>query len=125
MDELTEYFRRHYTLILDNDQYSYELAREIAREAVVNEMPTMSEYRVMSLGERSDNYAVAIGEAILEAVYELIVEALGDHNSLASMMVREILPNWSELAGALGEHYMPETEDMEGLLDEDDEDEEE
>lgn len=122
MSELIDYFVRHYTLVLDNDQVTYDMVTETARDVVVEEEPSMEEYRTMSAAERVDNYADAIGEKILELIDEWLDEVVIGHSATpGGLLIREImLTNGSDLERKLGEHYMPEDSDMEGLLDEED-----
>jgi hypothetical protein len=124
MSELTEYFRRHLTLVLDNDQISHEEVNRIARDYIVNEEITMEEYRGMTTRTRADQFAAGIGEQILEYVNERVEEVIGGDRSLGALLIGEImLGSDTELEWALGDHYMPEDSDMEGLLDEDEDDE--
>jgi hypothetical protein len=132
MGQLTEYFVRHYTLVLDNDQVPYERCRDIASDVVREGGLTFEEYQVMSEGERADEFASDIGDRILEMIHEEIDEALhgesgGSMGELAGSLIREIMiVSDSEIGYELGKHYMPEDSDMEGVLesDEDDEDDE-
>lgn len=86
----------------------------------------MAEYRAMSAEERRAAYAGEIGGRIGDWLDEVVYESLPGSDSFPEMLIRELLPSFtgSDLTWALGEHYMPEPDDMEGGLDEEDEDDE-
>jgi hypothetical protein len=126
MGELTDYFTRHITLVLDNDQRSYGMATGIAREVVAERAPTLGEYRAMAERDRVSEYASDIGERILDQLHELVDDALPEGGSLARLLVMELMPfGTGDLAYAVGEHYVPDPDDMEGVLDEDEDEDEE
>lgn len=127
MSELIEYFVRHYTLVLDNDQGPYEACREAARAAILGETPdlTLAQYQGMNEHERINNYAQAVGEQVLLLIEEWTDELLQQHDDgVGVLLIREVLiTNGSDLAYELGKHYLPEDEDATDFLDDETEEE--
>lgn len=126
MSELVEYFARHYTLVIDNDQGSYNAAYAAAREAILEETPdvTLSQYRAMDSDVRSTAYAEAIGANVLALIEEWTDELLDEHHdTIGALLIREVLiTTGSDIAYKLGEHYMPESSDADEFLTDDDDD---
>lgn len=120
MSELIEYFTRHYTLVLDNDQGSYNAVRAATREAITEETPdvTLAQYVAMSTEDRATAYAYTIGASILALVEEWTDELLDEHHdTMGALLIREVLlTDGHDLAYALGEHYMPDDSDAQEFL---------
>jgi hypothetical protein len=113
MDDLTRYFVRHYTLVLDNDQGSYNMCREFARDVLTSEEVTLSEYLGMSVHGRADRFAMDIGNRILEWIDEVIDETLTGGGGLAEMLIREVMnTSDSDIAFHLGAHYLPDADEF-------------
>jgi hypothetical protein len=117
MSELIEYFARHYSLVIDNTEYSYNEACRVAREAVLEETPevTAEQYAAMSTADRETAYAYAIGTGILALVEEWTDELLDEHEgTMGAQLLHEIrITNGSDMAYELGTHYIPEPSDIE------------
>lgn len=129
MNSIVEYFTRHITLVLDNEQSSHDHATAIARDIIREDGITAPEWHAMDTQHREEVYAPQIGEAILAWLEEVIGEVIDSERDaiwLGEQLIREIMI-WSdsELEYALGSHYMPEDSDMVDLLPDGDEDEEE
>ena len=128
MSELVEYFARHYTLVLDNDQGSYHAVRDAVREAMREETPdlTVSGYRAMADDERRSTYAYTIGASVLGLIEEWTDEIMDQSDDgIGALLIREVLiTNGSDLADELGRHYLPEDNDIDNFLDADDTEEE-
>lgn len=117
MSELTEYFLRHYTLIIDNTQSTHHAANGRAANVIVESGVTFPEYEAMSRRERADRFASEIGEKIIELITGWYEESVSDRNHPGSQLSGEIMILAdSELEWALGDHYMPEPGDVEDLL---------
>lgn len=115
MSEVTEYFLRHYTLVIDNDQASYWPAVAAAKQVLLDSGVTFGEYESMSRRERADRFASDIGDKIIDLIIDwwADVPTGGVGWQLAAEVM--ILAD-SELEWALGDHYMPETGDAEDYL---------
>jgi hypothetical protein len=125
MSELTDYFVRHYTLVLDNEQGSSEAVNEAAREVVAADGVTLAEYKALSTQERNHRFAAAIGDRVIDLIAEWFDAIRPEHDSTGWLLATEVMQlGDSQIQRGLGEHYMPEDDDMENVLDEDDEDDE-
>lgn len=114
MSELTDYFVRHYTLVLDNEQRTHNQTLRAARRVVVDSGVSLAEYKAMPLVKREELYAEAIGDRI----GEIIESEAGNLPMIAS----EVMMHYDgQVQWGLGKHYMPEDSDMDGYLDEDEE----
>ncbi|MDP8971196.1 MAG: hypothetical protein M3N52_12025 [Actinomycetota bacterium] len=118
MSDLTEYFVRRITLVVDNDQGSHEAATAIARDVVRESGVTLAEYRGMSDKERATECAGRIGDAICEWLDELVEDTLPRGDNLGALLVRELMPfRRSDVQWEIGKHYVPELADVGDLLD--------
>jgi hypothetical protein len=110
MNAVVEYFVRHYTLVLDNDQASYDDIREAVQTITRDSDVTKAQYLAMSETERMGAFGSAIGERVLDMIGEWYNAALtGRENSLGGSLIREIMiESDSDIAWALARHYMPE-----------------
>lgn len=121
MSELTEYFVRHYTLVLDNNQGSYLAATDIGVRAVRQSDITRRKWLGMSVTDRNKRFADDIGSEILDMIAEACEETLPGNDSLGELLMREIMIFSSgEIGYALGCHYLPEDSAIVDLLDDDD-----
>lgn len=130
MDTLVEYFLRHYTLVIDNDQYAYNTVNEIARTVVKDSGATLAEYKAQNTKQRNEAYASVIGEPIMDQIEEWYTDALDEdgsnaNRSVGDTLIREIMiTSDTEIAYKLGKHFMPEDIDMEEYLSDNDEEDE-
>lgn len=110
MDAVTEYFARHYTLVMDNDQGTYNEVRAAVQMITGESDITVSQYRAMSSTERMTEFGTTIGEKVLDLVEEWYLSAIEETtDTVGGMLIREIMiTNGSEMAWALADHYMPE-----------------
>jgi hypothetical protein len=123
MDSIIEYFTRHYTLVLDNDQGTYNAVREIIGEILSESDTTLTDYRAMSDDERSSAFAEALGSRVLDMIEEWYLDEIKEQDSAGAKLIREIMiTNGSSLAWELGKHYLPENDDAAEFLSDDDED---
>jgi hypothetical protein len=124
MSELIDYFVRHYTLVIDNDQSTYWPVTRAAVGKVRDSGITAREWRELSAGEREERFAEEIGEAVAEMISAWLEESISDRDHAGSLIVREIcFPDDSAVVRGLGAHYVPEDADIVHLLPEgDDED---
>jgi hypothetical protein len=123
MSELTDFFVRHFSLVLDNDQAAYKQVNEVIRDYFDGQDVTASQYQQMSSEAREFQFAAELGEAVMGRVAEWISEAADSVEGIAAMLIREImLGNGSDIEYGMGVHYLPETDDAGDFLD-DDEDE--
>ncbi len=121
--ELTNYFVRHYTLVIDNDQSSYDAATRVAKRVVRKSGITRAEWLALSTKEREERFAGEIGDEIMDLVNAWFTEAVVN-DSIGGMLAHEVMVLAdSEIQWYLGKHYTPEDADIVDLLDdEDDED---
>jgi hypothetical protein len=126
MSDLIEYFTRHYSLVIDNDQGMYNAAWSAVREVTKASEVTVSQYRAMDEGTRRTAFASEIGDKLLELVREWC-EAVTDeyHGTPGQMLISEVMiydnAGSSDLAWALGADYLPENDDADDYFAEDDE----
>lgn len=122
MDQLTGYFVRHYTLVIDNDQSSYWPATKAAERVVRNSGITRAEWLALSTQERNERFAAEIGDEIMSLINAWFTEAVTT-DTIGGMLAHEIMILASgEIEWYLGQHYMPEDSDIADLLDGEDED---
>jgi len=125
MSELTEYFLRHYTLVLDNDQGTHEAVRKVVRDFFREEEVPLAEYLGMSVRERADRFASELGERILNLISEWIEEWVPDRRAgVGAELIHECMflaGGSQELEWALGDHYLPEDVDADNFMDDEDE----
>lgn len=127
MSELTDYFVRHYSLVINNDQGSYLAAcaeiGSITRASGV----TVSEYLAMDDKERRSRFAEEIGEALLDLVREWCEKEITDchYGSPGQLLVSEIMRyDGADLAWELGTNFLPENAEADSYFAEDEEEEE-
>jgi hypothetical protein len=121
MTTVIEYFVRHYTLVLDNDQGLYNAVRTVIREVTKSADVTVSQYRAMSREDRATEFAGDIGEKVLDLVGERYLAAIeGREDTAGGMLIREIMiESDSGISWELGKHYLPESDDAGDFFDED------
>jgi hypothetical protein len=126
MTTIVEYFVRHYTLVLDNDQYPYNEVRRAIREITRDSDVTKSQYLAMSETDRMGAFGSAIGEKVLEMVGEWYADAIdGREDSIGGMLIRGIMiESDSDIAWELARHYMPEDSEADEFFSDDDSDDE-
>lgn len=121
MSEVTEYFLRHYTLVIDNSEMSHRAANRAGRRVLIDSGVTFKEYEAMSERERADRFASDIGSKVIELIDGWYHESVTDAQYIGSQLSGEVMILAdSELEWALGDHYMPETSDAEEFLPADD-----
>lgn len=123
MSSIVEYFVRHYTLVLDNDQGPYLAVRAVVREHLRDQDITLSAYRAMSVEDRATDYAGEVGEKILNLIGEWLEAVIDQDNrdNIGMLLIREIMiTSDSDVAWELGKHYLPDTGDADVFLDDDD-----
>jgi hypothetical protein len=128
MSDIVEYFVRHYTLVLDNDQGPYHAVRAVVREHLRDQDISLSAYRAMSVEDRETAYAGEVGEKILTLIDEWLEGVIDDDNrdDIGMLLIREIMiTSDSDVAWELGKHYLPETGDADNFLDDEEEDDDE
>jgi hypothetical protein len=109
MSELTDYFVRHYTLVLNNYEEMYHSAISNVKRVTRDSDVTPSQYRAMSHDDRVKEFAGPIGESVLQLVEAWCFEALTDNDHPGTRLMTEIMIfNGSDLESALGETYLPE-----------------
>lgn len=127
MSEITEYFVRRYSLVINNDQESYNAAMSIVRGITRASGVTVSEYRGMTEEQRHAQFASAIGSEILDMVRESC-ENVTDKaaGTFGQLLITEAM-NYSggDLEWALGVDFLPEDNEAEEYFDGDDEDDDE
>lgn len=124
---VVEYFVRHYTLVLDNDQGLYNAVRAAVRDVTTDSDVTLTQYRAMSEVDRFKEFGSAIGDKVLDLVGEWYNAAIEDReNTPGAMLISEIMiESDSDIAWQLGKYYLPETNEADEFFsDEDDEDDE-
>lgn len=120
MSELTEYFVRHYTLVMDNDYATYHAVTDLAQERVRDSGITRAGWLALDVSARELQFASYIGEAVLNMISALCDEALSDHDHPGGLLMREIMIfSSSDIEYAIGCHYMPEDADIAELLEDD------
>lgn len=121
MSELVEYFTRHITLVIDNDQASYWPATRAAVRVVRDSGVTRSEWLALDAKARRERFAEPIGDKIMELVNAWFTEAVVP-DSIGGQIAHEVMILAdSELEWALGAHYIPDDADIVDLLDDDEE----
>lgn len=122
---LVEYFVRHYTLVIDNDQSTYRAATYAARQVVRDSDITRTEWLALSTQEREERFADDIGDAILSLIENWCDEALVDRDNRGALIMREVMIfGDSDIGYGLGQHFMPKDADIADLLDDEDSDDE-
>ena len=124
MSQITEYFVRHYSLVINNDQESYNGARSIVRDVTRSSGVTVSEYQAMTDDERHSRFAQVIGEEILTMIRES-VENVTDKASgtFGAMIITEAMNlDGGDMEWALGAGFLPEDNEADEFFDEDDAD---
>jgi hypothetical protein len=120
MSDLIEYFVRHYTLVLDNDQGSYLAVCEAVKEAIREVAPDMSAatYRAMPADKRRAMFAYNIGCNVLAIIEESTQEIIDAHDGTqGALLISEVLiTNGYDMSDALGEYYLPESADAEDFF---------
>lgn len=120
MSEIVEYFTRHYSLVIDNDQGTYNAAQDVVRSVLTDSDVSLTEYLGMDEAERNKRFADDIGTRILELVEEWVSAALGERTDPGTLLIREAMAlNGGSLAYALGKHYMPENSEASEYLSDD------
>lgn len=116
MDRLTEYFVRHYTLVIDNDQGSYNAAVDATKEVMRVSDVTPDQYRAMSAQERVDTFAADVGDRILDLIQQWC-EGPYERDDIGALIMREILIfSDSDIGFELGAHYLPEDAEADEYL---------
>lgn len=124
MTTVVEYFTRHYSLVIDNDQSMHNASVRGARSVLVESGVSLAEYLAMDDKQRAARFAEQIGEKIFNMVEALTMEAVADLDHPGSLLIREIMIfSSSDLGWSLGKHYMPEDSEVLEYLVDDDEDE--
>lgn len=124
--ELVDYFVRHYTLVLDNEQGSYNEALRVTREAILEETPdvTRDAYRAMTEDQRNIEYAPYIGAKILALIEEWTGEIIDEHDGIGAQLLNAVrITSGHDIGWELGVHYMPDRDYVDFLPEDDDEDE--
>lgn len=125
MHEVTKYFLRHYTLVIDNSEMSHRAANLAGKHVLVESGVTFAEYEAMSTQERADRFASDIGERVISLIDGWYHESVTDRQYIGSQLSGEVMILAdSELEWALGDHYMPETGDAKEFLPGDEENDE-
>lgn len=123
MDRLTEYFVRHYTLVIDNDQSTYWPAISAAKRVMRESDVTPAQYRAMSSQERADTFASEIGSRLIDLIQGWCEEALIDRDHPGALLMNEIMIfGDSDIEYHLGAHYLPEDSELDEYLTAEDED---
>lgn len=124
MDRLTEYFVRHYTLVIDNTEQSYSAATRAAVRVVRDSDVSAEKYAAMSSKERAEEYAAEIGSEIIDLISAWFTEQVTT-DTIGGMLAHEVMIlASSDVEWHLGEHYMPEDSDIVHLLDDSGDDDE-
>jgi len=124
MGSVLDYFVRHITLVLDNDEVTYNRMARTAIRIVRNSGVTVSEWKKMNSEDRRDEYAMKIGERLVEIIEdEYLAEAVSDGTVGAQLISEVMITGDSAFVYEIGSHYIPEDADVVDLLDDEDEDE--
>jgi len=124
MGSVLDYFVRHITLVLDNDEVTYNRMTRTAIRIVRNSGVTVSEWKKMNSEDRRDEYAMKIGERLVEIIEdEYLAEAVSDGTVGAQLISEVMITGDSAFVYEIGSHYIPEDADVVDLLDDEDEDE--
>lgn len=115
MMTLVEYFVHHYALVLNNDQGPYNYIRDEIKRITRGSDVTLSQYLAMSEEDRATEFAMPIGEKILETIGEWYAEAIeGREDTPGGLLIREIMiESDSDVAWQLGKQYLPEDSEAE------------
>jgi len=123
MGSVLDYFVRHITLVLDNDEVTYNRMTRTAIRIVRNSGVTVSEWKKMNSEDRRDEYAMKIGERLVEIIEdEYLAEAVSDGTVGAQLISEVMITGDSAFVYEIGSHYIPEDADVVDLLDDEDED---
>ena len=123
MGSVLDYFVRHITLVLDNDEATYNRMTRTAIRIVRNSGVTVSEWKKMNSEDRRDEYAMKIGERLVEIIEdEYLAEAVSDGTVGAQLISEVMITGDSAFVYEIGSHYIPEDADVVDLLDDEDED---
>jgi len=123
MGSVLDYFVRHITLVLDNDEVTYNRMARTAIRIVRNSGVTVSEWKKMNSEDRRDEYAMKIGERLVEIIEdEYLAEAVSDGTVGAQLISEVMITGDSAFVYEIGSHYIPEDADVVDLLDDEDED---
>lgn len=125
--EITEWFTRRLTLVIDNDQGAYNRVTAAAIEAITDDMgtgeTTADEYRRMYDGrggaayERWE-YELAVGARVVDIIEEWIEEGIPD--GLVKLLVADAMPlSDDDQKISFGAHYLPGPDVMAAVLGDD------
>lgn len=121
MGSVLDYFVRHITLVLDNDEVTYNRMARTAIRIVRNSGVTVSEWKKMNSEDRRDEYAMKIGERLVEIIEdEYLAEAVSDGTVGAQLISEVMITGDSAFVYEIGSHYIPEDADVVDLLDDED-----
>jgi hypothetical protein len=111
---VTDYFVRHYTLVIDNNETAYEAVTAAATEVVLDSGISRSAWLGLAPTQRLNRYALKIGRGVLDRVTDWCREvAPPDTGHPGSQLIYETLAfRDPDVAIALGEHYMPTDDDI-------------
>src|SRR3954470_19663973 len=116
MSDLVEYFIRHYSLVIDNDQGMYNAAWSAVSEVTKASDVTVSQYRAMDEETRRTTFAHEIGERLLSLVREWCDEVtewyVGTPGAalISGIMIYD--GESGELTWRLGCDYLPEEDSV-------------
>jgi len=123
MGSVLDYFVRHITLVLDNDEVTYNRMTRTAIRIVRNSGVTVSEWKKMNSEDRRDEYAMKIGERLVEIIEdEYLAEAVSDGTVGAQLISEVMITGDNAFVYEIGSHYIPEDADVVDLLDDEDDD---
>jgi len=123
MGSVLDYFVRHITLVLDNDEATYNRMTRTAIRIVRNSGVTVSEWKKMDSEDRRDEYAMKIGERLVEIIEdEYLAEAVSDGTVGAQLISEVMITGDNAFVYEIGSHYIPEDADVVDLLDDEDDD---
>lgn len=120
MDTVIEYFVRHYTLVMNNDQSTHYVVREVIREVLSDSDVTLTQYRAMTAHDRAVEFASAIGGRVLDLIDEWYLDQIKERDSIGGLLIREIMyTSGDDLGFALGRSYLPEDDDADNFFSDD------
>ena len=117
MSDVTEYFVRRYTLVLNNDEGMYKAVRERVKQIMRMSSVTLSEYLAMTDEEREKEFAQEIGNRVLTMIEEWWEEAICNRDHPGVWIVKEAMMfSGGDLAYALGKSFLPENGEADEYL---------
>lgn len=124
MSEITEFFVRHYGLVINNRQELYNVVTAAALAVVRDSDITRTDWLALSVQQREGRYAQDIGAKVIALIQRWVTSALPPQRDHAgAMLIREVMvTDTGDVSYGLGCLFLPDDALVADLLADDDED---